>query len=422
MATKSLKLDSIAFRAVLAVVILVAVFASYQAMKWSFGNTIARGAENKELAEIAAFMAPGDPQSYFALASFNEKSFLPSDLQTALENYEKAVSASPFDFRLWLALGKARERAGNDKAAEQALRYARELAPNYAEVRWVLGNFLLRQGNSDEAFVEIRNAVEQNPTLAAPAVFTAWQIFDGDVSMIAGKIGDSAPIKASLAQFLARQKKFEDAMSFWNSVPDADKPEKYKVIGDDLVAQLIAVNNFRYALTVQNQMLPQNAERVAVGQLYNGDFEKEVKAANAGLFDWKIGEAAQPQISLDSGQKRNGTRSLIFVYNTENGKGLRSVRQTVAVEGNKTYRLEGFYKADLKTLAEIKWEVLDAMENKVIASSAAFSNSTEWQPLSIEFTTSANAQGVIIRVSEPTCKQAICPVSGKLWFDDLTIK
>ncbi len=242
---KSISLDSLLLRLLPIILAILILLAGYFSFNWTFGNMIALHADTKELAEMAIQMAPNDPQTYFSLAYLNEKSFSPEDLPLALANYEKAVSVSPSDYRLWLSLGKIREQSGDNKGAVAALRKAVELAPNYSQVHWFLGNQLLRQGNDEEAYREIRKAVEGNPTYANPAVNMTWQIFDGDVGIISQKIGYSIPIKDALAPFLAKQKRFDEALSFWNSIPDQEKSTKYKINGQELLATFIEAKSFR---------------------------------------------------------------------------------------------------------------------------------------------------------------------------------
>lgn len=422
MSIKSVQLNSSVLRAIALIAIIVVACLIYYTFKWSIGSTIATQSENKEVAELAVEMSPNDPQGYFSLAVVNEKSFLPEEFAKALENYEKAVSVSPYDFRLWLALGKAREQSGDTVGAEKALRKSLELAPNYAEVHWMLGNFLLRQGNEEEAFLEIRKAVEQDEKYTNPAVVTVWQIFDGDLTQISQKIGDSPAIRASLAPFLAKQKRYDEALSFWNQISNEEKTTTYKKVGEELLASFITAKSFRNALEIQTQIASSEDERFSLGNLYNGDFEKDIKTSKANLFDWKLTEKAQPQISLDGNQKRGGNRSLILLFNSDTGKDLRKIEQTIAVESNKTYTFEGFYRADLKTLGTIAWEIVDANDGKVLAKTNDVSNSVEWKPLLAEFTTLETTQAIIIRLGNLTCKEAICPTSGKIWFDDFNLR
>lgn len=422
MSIKSVQLNSSILRVIALITILIIVFLVYYTFKWSIGSTIAKQSENKEIAEFAIEMAPNDPQGYYSLAAINEKSFLPEDFAKALENYEKAVSVSPYDFRLWLALGKAKERTGDEVGAEKALRKSLELAPNYAEVHWVLGNFLLRRGNEEEAFLEIRKAVEQDPKYTNPAVVTVWQIFDGDLTQISQKIGDSPEIRASLAPFLAKQKRYDEALTFWNQIPNEQKISTFKKIGEDLLTSFIEAKSFRNALAIQNQIASSEDEKFSVGKIYNGDFEKDIKTSKANFFDWKLTDKAQPQISLDGSQKHGGNRSLILLFNSDTGKDLRKIEQTIAVESNKTYKFEGFYRADLKTLGTIGWEIIDANDGKVLAKTEDISNSPDWKTLLAEFTTSETTQAITIRLGDLVCKQGICPTSGKIWFDDFSLR
>jgi Tetratricopeptide repeat len=421
MSIKSIQLNGLS-RLILLVAVVGVVFLTYLGLRWTFGKTLAQQADQKEIAELSTRLAPNDPQTYYALAVLNERSLLPEDLKKALENYEKAVSIAPNDFRLWLALGKARERSGDAAGAEKALQKAVEFAPNYAEVRWTWGNFLLRQGKENEAFSEISKAVVADEKYANPAVNLAWQIYDGDLNQISQKVGDSTAIKAQLSPFLVKQKRFDEAFNFWNSIPDEEKKTTYRKNGEEFYTQLVEAKSFRNALTVQSQIAKPDEEKFSVGVIFNPDFEQNVKPANASVFDWKLGEAIQPQISLDASQKQSGGRSLIMLFNSADGKQMRTVDQIVAVESGKNYKVEGFYRSDLKGLGVVKLEILDATDNKVLASADAQAVMKDWSSLAAEFSVPATSQGIIIRLGSVACKSALCPVSGKIWFDNFSLK
>lgn len=421
--TKSISLDTLGLRVIPIIIAVLMIIAGYFAVNWTFGNMIASHADSKELAEMAIQMAPNDPQAYYSLAYLDEKSFAPEDLPLALANYEKAVSVSPNDYRLWISLGKIREQTGDQKGAIAALRKATELAPNYSQVHWLLGNQLLRQGNDEEAYSEIRKAVEGNPTYANPAVNMTWQVFEGDVAVISRKIGDSVAIKAALAPFLAKQKRFDEALNFWNSIPAEEKSTTYKSSGEALLAVFTEAKSFRQVLELQKQLNPANGENFNIGAIYNGDFEKNVKPTGASIFDWQVSEGQQPVISLDPSQKHGGERSMIILFNSNTGQENRNVQQTVVVESGKSYKFEAFYRSDLKATSGLKWEIVDAADSRVLASTDEISmNAANWTALNADFTASPNTQAVIVRLARVPCKQNICPISGKVWFDDLSLK
>ncbi len=232
--TKSIKIKTDSSRFLLpaagAVCLIITVFF----VKWCFANAIAARAPNAEVAQLAIDLAPNDPQTHYALAVLNDKIFSPEDLLKSLAEFEQAVALAPNDYRLWLALGKARERNGDAAGAEVALRKALGLAPNYAQVQWTLGNILLRRGKTEEAFAEIRRAAESGETYRVPAVTTAWQIFGGDAARIRQNLGDSNSLKSALAVFLVKEKRFDEAMEIWNTLPVAAKKTLLKPDGEQL--------------------------------------------------------------------------------------------------------------------------------------------------------------------------------------------
>ena len=312
MAIKSIKLKTSAWRGILLVAVLVCLLGVYFFAKWSFANTIALQAVNQEsvapmeIANFAVGLAPSDPQTHYALAVLLDKSFLPEYQPKSLAEYELATALAPNDFRFWIAVGKARERNGDQAGAENALRKALSLAPNYALVQWTLGNVLLRQGKTEEAFTEIRKAVENDSTYANPAITTASQTFDGDLSQIKKTLGDSAQTKKALAIYLLKQKKYRGAMQMFSEI--------------------------------------NGTEKFAVGKISDGGFESNEKTEETKDFEWQIADGAQPQIGVDNQQKRGGNNSLGFVFNSADGKDFRAVSKLLQLKRAKNIALKHFTK------------------------------------------------------------------------------
>jgi Tfp pilus assembly protein PilF len=422
MSVKSIQLNPLIRHVGLPLAALFCLLLVFFALKWCLANAISARAEQKELAQLAADLAPNDPQSYFALAVLDEKSFLPDDLPKSLAEFEKATALSPNDYRLWFALGRARDRGGDAEGAELAMRKASQLAPHYAQVQWTLGNVLLRRGKPDEAFTEIRKAVESDSTFANPAVSIAWQIFDGDAARISQAVGDSAQAKSVLSAFLARQKRFDEAFGAWNSLSEKDKKETYRTSSDELLRQLLQAKKFRDALDVQTQIaLPDSVKPVAE-QITNAGFETGVNTGSPSVFEWQIADGAQPAIGVDDKQKTGGSYSLVIAFNSPNGQDFRVVQQTIVVSPNKTYKFEVFSRSDLKTSASLKWEIVDASDGKLLAATQAAPNNTDWSKLTATFLTAPATEAVTLRLARTACSAPVCPMSGKVWFDDFKLE
>jgi tetratricopeptide (TPR) repeat protein len=422
MATKSIKLNSTAARAIVPILAVLCVIFAYLFAKWFFANTIAARSIYKEIAQFSVDLAPADPQTHFASAVLHEKTFLPGDLPKSLAEFEQAVALSPSDFRLWLELGRARERGGDAEGAEKALRKALELAPNYSQIQWSLGNFLLRQGNEAEAFALIRKAAESDKTFAGPAVASAWQLFQGDPNRMKSYTGESVNLKAAYALLLAKEKRFEDALEVWTNLPEDLRKTDFKANGDEIYQKMLEARKYRSAVQIFSELAESDEKKFALGKVTNGGFETNINPQNPGVFEWQIGEGVEPQIFVDKTQKRSGEISLVMIINNKDGKAFRAISQSVAVEANKKYVFETFYKSELKTAATFKWEIVDAANNdKILASTEAIAESADWTSLKTEFVVPEATEAVTIRLARVACGTTLCPISGKLWFDDFSL-
>ncbi|HXH69857.1 MAG TPA: hypothetical protein VNI60_05860 [Pyrinomonadaceae bacterium] len=417
---KSIKIETLAARAALLAAGLVFFICASYFVRWYFAASIALHTDYREVADFAVRLAPSDPQTHYTSAVLSGKIFAPEDLTKSLSEYETAVALAPNDFRLWLALGRAREGVGTAAGAELALRKALELAPNYSQVRWTLGNILLRQGKTSEGFAEIRNAAQSDQTFVNPVIVTAWQIFDGNIAQVKQYVGDSQQTNFALAIFLAKQKRFDEAVEIWNALPAEEKKTTFKETGEQLYAEMLAAKKYRNALQIRSQISGLQTAQPVAGQIVNGGFEEEVKTKDVGVFEWQIADGFKPQIGFDDVQKRSGNRSLVIIFNSPDGKDFRGISQTVAVEAGKTYKFETFYKSELKTSAALDWEIVDATDGKILATTGTTSTNADWISLKAEFT-AANTEAVTLRLAREACKLTVCPISGKVWFDDFSI-
>ncbi len=406
---------------------VLCVAAAWFFVKWNFANTVAYGMDTnrpelKAVAELLVQTAPDDPLTHLAAAQMLEKTFEEADLARSLTEYEAAAGLAPNNFSLWMELGKAYDRSGEDAKAEAAFRRALELAPNYSAVQWAFGNSLVRHRKTDEGFVLIAKAAASDTLYSNPAVSTALQLFDGDIGTVRHALGDTSGTNAALASVLAAQTKFGEAVDAWSLLAAEDKRTTFKPMGDKLVEQLAAAKKFQLAARVTGDLSPDGSEKPVVGQIANGGFESEVKLRKAGIFEWQIAEGPAPQIGISEGEKHSGKHSLLMSFNTTDPGAFRSVAQTVPVVPGAVYELEIFYRSDLKTTAVFRWEIADAVTGTAFASTPAIAAAGDWTSLKAKFTVPAASDGVVIRFTRETCGAGSCPVNGKLSFDDISIR
>lgn len=421
MPVKVIKLETFAQRAVLLACSIFLLAGSFFCIKWGLAHSASSKADSTEAADLLVTLAPNDPQTHFAAAVLHEKTFLPDDLSISLAEFEKAAALAPDNYLLWLELGDARGRSGDLTGSENALRKALALAPNYATVQWALGNNLLRQGKTGEAFELIRLATKGDDKYTSPAAVTAWQTFDGDLAQVRQAVGDSSRISAALAVFLAGNKRFDEAFTIWDTLPAEEKRTIWRSNTEAFYTQLLEAKNYPDAARVYSEALADpDSDHPAPGHLTNGGFESDLKPTGASIFEWQIADGLQPQINVDTGQKHSGGRSLVLIFNSAYVTEFRPVSQTVVVEPGKTYSLGLFYKADLKTTATFYWQIADA-GGKVIASTDSILSNSDWQRQQVKFTAPTSSDAIVVRLMRAQCGSGICPITGRLWFDDISI-
>jgi tetratricopeptide (TPR) repeat protein len=409
-------------RFLLLVPVALAITGAWHALRWYIGNTMAEFATDLETARVAARLAPDDPQSHYTLAVQTRKSFLPGEMAEALRQCEQAASLSPNDYRLWMDLGRMREQAGDAEGGARALRRATELAPHYAMPRWYLGNLLLRQGQYDEAFAELRRAGDADPTLRPQVFNLAWRIYGENVQAVTAAVGDSAPARAQLAEYLVNQKRVDDSIRLWSSLSPDEKREQ-AATGERLMRVLFGAKRFRLVLQVYRDY--SGATDVSLANLLNGGFEDEVGAPGASLFGWQVVQVPQTQIRIDPYVHAGGRRSLRIIFNAPSALEFRNVSQFIVVEPNARYQLEYWARTeDLKSASTLVTEVVDAADpSRVLGASAPLPTGTnDWQPVKVEFTTPAQTEGITVRLNRAQCMATVCPIFGKVWYDDFDLK
>ena len=417
MQRRNLKLRGSLVKAVLIAGSVIFIFFCILTAKWSFGNVTATRAEEPQVAELGVQLARRDPQAHFEFATLLEKTFLAADQAKALEQFELAAALSPNNYEYWLALARSCEHAGDQARAEQALKKAAELAPNYSRVRWALGNALLRQGRTEEAFSEIRKAVGNDQTFSIPAAAMAFQIFGGDVQKIADAIGDSPRIKVSLAVQLVTAKRLDEAKAIWSQISAEDKRAVPSDIAKALYSQLVEAGKYATAITIGTETGLFTTADAAVNAIANSDFESALASNNENALAWSIADGTQPRIGLNESQKHSGNYSLLISYGTR-GKGPRPIRQKVGVEAAAAYVVRFYYRSELNKEAEFRCEIVRPGSDEPITS-IVLPPTSGWSEAVLEFVAPAD-EGIDLRLAD-RCSGPNCIVSGNIWFDDFSL-
>jgi hypothetical protein len=411
--------DTALTRALLGGFVLLCVGGATVAGKWAIGSTLAAGSREREITEVGVALAPGDALARNAHAAVLEKTFDMEAFARSVGEHEAAVAISPHDYRLWLGLGRSRERNGDRVGAEAAYRRAEELAPNYSRIHWALGNLLVRDGRFDEGFAHIRRAAETDSTFAAPAVAAAWLAFGGDVPSVTAALGDGDNTRVELARSLAAQKRFDESLAVWNSIPAERRQANFAEQGKALAEKALAEGRFRIAMNISNEFAetPSQPETVT-----NGGFESPIRPKSAGPFDWKNIEGVYPQIGPTGGQKKAGEASLLIRFGDPTNLEFRPLSQTSAVEPGGRYSLSLSHRSELKTQAVFRWEVIAGTSGARLAATEPLATGNGWIDSSIDFAVPVDVDGITVRLVRENCATPICTVAGTIWFDEFQMR
>jgi Tfp pilus assembly protein PilF len=409
----SLATDTLAARILLPLVALLFLAGCIFVLRWCIADAATARVNDPAIAELLTTWAPDDPQTHYSLAALYEKSYQPEDGIKAVVEYEKAAALSPGDYRYWIPLARAREHNGDIAGAETALRYALNLAPSYAQIHWSLGNVLLREGKTDEAFAEMRQAIDANPVFAVTAASTALQFSDEGYAAILQKLGNSAETKAAMAMVLARQKKFDDSLAVWKTLSDEERNTAFKDQGAELFNTLLAEKKFRLASQIRTLQ--------AAGTFSNPGFEAPIDLTDTSPFNWRIAQGAQPLIGVDANQKHGGNYSLGIVFAKNSGKDFRQVSQNVPVQSSAAYHFTIFIRSEINATGALRWELADAETGAVLGSTKDISGAANgWEELTADVRTGPQAEALIVRLVKAGCQN--CSIEGKVWFDDLALE
>ncbi|HEY6118893.1 MAG TPA: tetratricopeptide repeat protein, partial [Pyrinomonadaceae bacterium] len=264
---------------------------SWFAVRWYVGNTLAEyfDPEQGTMDQLnrAVVLAPNDPLPHWRLGELVQKRFPPDQLGRAIQEYEKAVSLSPHDYRFWMSLGTALEEYGDPDRAEKALRRSVELAPSYAYPAWFLGNLLLRNGRYPEAFAELRRASEGDADLRPQLFNVAWEVYSPDVEAVKTAIGSTPEARAQFAQYLMGRDRVEDSLKVWNTLSETEKRSN-RDAGRSMLGSLLAAKRFHYAMSIWNDLSTSLNYTAAIGKILDGGFEDDLSRESDAIFDWQV--------------------------------------------------------------------------------------------------------------------------------------
>ncbi|MDT5121129.1 MAG: hypothetical protein QOC96_611 [Acidobacteriota bacterium] len=381
-----------------------------------FYSTYAAYSSQLDDAETAVRFSSSDPEAHLIRAAILKGA---GRLDEAVQEYEEAAQLRPRDYVLWLELGLARDEAEDQAGAINALREAVRLAPDYAAPRWQLGNILLRSGNINDAFSEMRRAAASDPALLPQLIDLAWTIYQGETAAVERVVQpQTSAARLALARFAARHGKAVDAARIFRTLGDVAAEDRRA-----LLVELLAAKQFNVAYEVWSTA-PGRSEHQS--NFTDGGFEEQVNLDEPG-FGWQVARNLPAlKVSLDQAQPHQGRNSLRLDWSGETNPASPVISQTVLVEPNARYRLRFSVRTEELVSGGLPFIAVSDASSKdshALTQSDPFPSKTaSWQDKSVDFTTGKDAQAVVVTLQRQNCDSNPCPIFGRVWLDDFSLQ
>jgi tetratricopeptide (TPR) repeat protein len=374
--------------------------------------------------ELAARLEPANAGNWYLLGRYWQYNLEDPNSEKAIEAYQKSLSIDAHSADTWSDLAMAYESEDNLPAARDALLHAKSAYPLSPEVAWRYGNFLLRRGELDAAFGEIRHAVEIDPKRGAAAFALCARVDSNTNEVLDRVIPPSQQAYLSVISALTDQQRVEQALLVWSRLMDLG-PHVALSDSTELIEALIHKNQMLDAQKVWNQAVSSagiSRPPDPPGSLvWDGGFESDV--INAG-FTWRY----QPyvdgvQIGMDSKEKHSGNHSLRLTFNGLHNVDFHDICQYLVVQPSTMYQFSGWIETrSLSTDEGVRFS-LHAISDSV--NSMTWTDDVEgtrpWTHIEVRWTSPQDVRQLQLCISRRPSAKFDSKIRGSAWIDDISL-
>lgn len=374
----------------------------------------------------ATLLNPGNSTYHVQLGRLYQYSVNNPRPKEAIQQFQDAIKANPYDPQAWINLGAAYEFQGDITRAEKALRHASALAPNLPIYQWTIGNYFLLHGNAPEAFRHLKVVLAGSRKYDQTVFKVAWKASDNGSQILHELIPKDLPAEFSYLKYLVVQRRFPDAAAVWKRITESQKsfdPHE----ASDYIDTLIRTGRADAAYQVWTSLQAKGLIRKLPGGpgqnlITNGGFEDPL--LNMG-FGWRLEDVSGVYAGLDTATFHSPGHSLSVQFSGKHNLSYHQAFQFVKVLPNHEYQLNAFMKTqDITSDSGPRLEVVDAYDPHALdkLTPGMTGSSRGWNPLNLDFKTGPKTQLLIIAlVRIPSKSSDDTDIGGKVWLDDVQI-
>ena len=366
--------------------------------------------------ERAVRLSPGNADYHHRLGRYF--AFVAGDPQSATQSLRAAVQLNPHDARYWFDLAAAYQVTGDLTGQRAALDRALQAEPTAPDVAWEAANFFLIDGDLDRALREFHVVIENDISLAAPALRACWRVRPDPDALLRDVVPARTDSLIAFLDLMTSKQETEGAIKTWQRLAQLHEKFQNRYLYE-YVRYLIAAHRPDAAMSAWEQtagVLGLSAYLPTEDNLVvNGNFSLDI--LNGG-FDWTYVNRIGVQPLLDSSDFRQGQRSLSLTFE---GPGINDagIQQLIPVRGATTYEFSAYYKsADFEGAGGPQIVLRDAYTGAPLFASDPLNDADFWKEAHSKVTTPDSTTLLVLAIER---FPAGSPIRGKLWLGDFEL-
>lgn len=342
----------------------------------------------------------------------------------AIELLKKSLELDPHQASYWTDLATVCDALHQD-CAGPALEHALAADPMRPRLRWLAGNYYLRDGQTDVALSHFQRLLALDASYAADTFRICSRVLANPETVLERILprDAAATLKLAYVNTLVGEGQISAAYQVWARTVNGVSRFPFTQ-AQPLLEGLIAHGQIKEAegvwLNLQKLGIVRE-ENDQSNRVYNGDFER--LPLNAG-FDWRYLEV--PYLSLDFAEASpyRGSRCLRMDFTVARNEEYEPVFQYVPVLPNRSYVLSAYVRSEeITSDSGPRLRVADAAcESCLNASGDGTVATTSWHPVKLSFTTTPSTMVVKVSVWRPRGQTYPMTISGKFWLDSVSLE
>jgi hypothetical protein len=419
-----LRLSSNAQRRVLvAASLALALFLSYFSIRNAFASYYA-GMQTVEGYERAVRLEPADAQDWYLLGRYWQYNLEDPDAARAIRSYLSSLAFNPASYETWLDLATAYESEGNVVAARDAFLHAKKVYPLSAGVSWRYGNFLLRQGELDSAFTEMRLAVQADPHRAAEAFSRALRAGSSIETVIDRVLPPISEAYLDVIRDQTTDGHTENALQVWGRLPPLH-PRISMYDSFSLVNALMTEKRIAEAGRIWDQAVLfaglADLQGPPGSVLWDGGFESNVAGVG---FSWLFSQGTRGvQFGSDTQEKHSGNRSLKLIFDGKFNVNFTDVCHYVPVKPSTAYLFSAWIKTRALTTDQglrFRLNSFDTQRSS-IANTPEIHGTAPWTRIEMPWASANNVHELQVCLVRFPSEEPENKIQGTAWVDDVAL-